>query len=98
MESDINSDPVNYGGRVTLVASGRGSCAPATECFFLRHGSPFPAREPEWPTVRFRAIGRENLDRGFHLHDVPGAMSDDQHPDERITKAVGKDRCAFGLV
>ena len=82
MESDVNSDPVNYGGRVILVASGGGSRAPATECFLLRHGSAFPARKPEWATVRLRAIGRENLDRGFHLHNVPGAMSDDQHADE----------------
>ncbi len=48
--------------------------------------------------VWFSAISRQDLDRRFHLHDLSGAVPDDQQPNERAATALGKNRRASGLI
>ncbi len=43
-------------------------------------------------------FARQNLDCGFHLHNLSRTVSDDQQPDERIAKAAGENRRASGFV
>src|SRR5207249_10666250 len=81
-----------------MAASASSERAPAAHCFFLRHGAVFSVRESERTTVWFSPVSRQNLDRRFYLHNVPGAVSDDQQPDERTAKAVGKNCRASRLV
>src|SRR5205823_13842332 len=81
-----------------VFASHRSGRAPATDCLVLLHGPIFSVRQSEQTIVWLRTISRQNLDRRFHLHDVPGSLSDDQHPDERVTKTAGENRCASSLV
>src|SRR5438874_2921222 len=98
LESNTDSHPICHGGSFTLAAPRGGPCPRPAQRFILRHGSPFPARKPGGPTFRLCAIGGENLDRRFYLYNLSRTLSDDQHADERIAKAIGKNRCASGLV
>ena len=98
LESNVDSHSVGHGGTFTLAAPCGGPCARPTNCFLLRHSPPFSVCKSGGPTVRLSAIDRENLDRRFYLYNLSRTLSDDQHADERIAKAIGKNRCASDLV
>src|SRR5215211_7892206 len=81
-----------------MVTESRDFSAASADRFFLRRGARVSAYESKWTAVWVRTVGRQNLDRGFYLHNVPRTVSDDQRPDERTAKAAGKERRASGFV
>ncbi len=82
MEDYARSDSIYYTWSVAVAASRRSQRSQATDCFVVRHGASFSADQSERAALRLRAIGWKNLDRRFHLHNLPGTLSDDQQPDE----------------
>ena len=69
-------------GTVAVAASHRSERTQAAGRFVVWHGAILSAGQSEWAALWFRAVGWENLDRRFHLHNLPRALSDDQQPDE----------------
>src|SRR5204862_6878175 len=78
MEDHAHPDSVCYTRAVTVAASHRSERAQAAGCFVVWHGAILSAGESEWAVIWFRAVGRKNLDRRFHLHNLPRALSNDQ--------------------
>ena len=98
MEGYIDPDPADHARTIALAASARSTSTPAAHCFFLRLGPFISADQSGWAAVWFTTVSRQDMDRRFCLHDVSGAMPDDQHPNERTAKTVGKNGCAPRVV
>src|SRR4029077_16907928 len=82
VEDHAHPDSVCYTRTIAVVASHRSECTQAAGRFVVWDGAILSAGESEWPGLWFRAVGWEDLDRRFHLHNLPGTLSNDQQPDE----------------
>ena len=98
VEGDPDSDPNRDRGFALLAASGAGEAAVEPPSRLVGNSPNIRARQSRRPAIWLCAIGRQNLDRRFHFHHLPGSMSHHQHPHERIAEAARKDRRASRLV
>ena len=64
----------------------------------VRQCTSFSVDQSKRTAIWLRAVVWENLDSRFRLHHLSWALPNDQQSDERTAKAIGKDRCASGLV
>jgi len=78
VEDDTHPASVDHAGASFVAASDGSERAQATDRFVVWRGAVFSAGESKRTAVRFCAAGRQNLDRRFHLHNLPGTLSDDQ--------------------
>ena len=82
MEDHAHPDSFCYTRVVAVAALRRSERTQATRRFIVWRGAIFSAGQSEWAALWFRAVGWENLDRRFHLHNLPWTLSNDQQPDE----------------